>query len=260
MSKKLLGILIFILLAVGVVAAVILSQQSTENRQHASSFNDLNAAEDITQINNADGTMGPPTWLGNFSNTLPSAYLGTLSFRITDPEQGQRPTLPTQAQGGGPQTVTSLTVVISKVEVHLARLGVPGAKNSIPSVTPGSDNNQQVDKWETLNIGGTKTVDVVALAKTHDFSVLGLTKLANGMYTEVRLYVSNATAVLSDGTPITLSIPGRANIIRVVEPFTIDSGKTTTLTMDFDAQNSVIKAGTTYLLKPVVARFDVENQ
>lgn len=291
MSKKTLGILLFILLAVGVIAAVIASQQSTENRQHASQFNDLNTAGDITQINNADGTMGPATWQGNFSNTLPDAYLGSVNFRVTDPEQGKRPavTLPTQAQDrgnnskqptitgnptvtssgseNGPQTVISLTLVINKVEVHLARLGVPGAKNNIPTVTPGKSSvspsakdNQNVDKWETLHIGGTKTVDLVALAKTHDFSSLGITKLANGQYTEVRLYISSALAVLANGTKVTLVLPGRANIVRVAEPFVVDSSKTTTITMDFDAQNSVIKAGDMYLLKPVVARFDQENQ
>lgn len=299
MNKKTLGILAFLLLAAGVFAAFLATQQSTENRQHASSFNDLNSAEDITSVNNPDGTMGPATWLGNFSNTLPDAYLGSLSFRVTDPVQRNPESgLPTQAQGrgngatatptntpapsvtgptgtqGGPQTITSLVLVVRKVEVHLARLGIPGAKNSIPSVTPGRPSvtpgkpsgtptpkdNQGVDKWETLNIGGTQTVDLVALAKSHDFTVLGLTKLANGLYTEVRLYIASATATLSNGTKVTLTIPGRGNIVRVVEPFVIDFGKTTTITMDFDAQNSVIQAGDKYLLKPVVARFDQSLQ
>ncbi len=276
------SIFIMILLVIGLGVGVFAVKQSTENRQHASQFIDLNSAIYITQSNNPDGTMGPASYLGNYSNSLPAEYLGSLDFQITDPTQGKRPTdippvitthsLPTQAQGndnqGGPQSITALTLTITKVEVHLAHLGIPGTKNETgpteihgkPSSTPTQKSNQDVDKWETLNIGGVQTIDLMQLAKTKSFSSLGFTKLANGRYTEVRLYVSMATATLTDGTKVTLTIPGKANIVRVVEPFVIDSSKTTTLTMDFDAQNSVIKAGDAYLLKPVVAHFNQQNQ
>jgi len=305
-KKFALGVLV--LLVVGVVAGALAVRQNTELQQHASLFNDLNTAGEIDKTNNPDGTMGPATWERNFSNTLPAAYLGSLNFQVTDPEQGKRPSVtittvalptahatptltvvPTHTEDtenhkpsgtpgadnnpGGPQAVTALTLVVTKVEVHLARLGVPGAKNQItpthvtgkPSSTPGPRNdngndNQNVDKWETLNIGGTQTVDLVQLAKTKAFASLGLTKLANGFYTEVRLYIKTATATLTNGTKVDLTIPGKANIVRVVEPFTIDSSKTTTLSMDFDAENSVIKAGSKYLLKPVVAKFNQTNQ
>jgi hypothetical protein len=397
--NKKFGLGLLALLIVGVVAGALAVQRNTELQQHASLFNDLNTAGEIDKTNNPDGTMGPATWEGNFSNTLPAVYLGSLNFQVTDPEQGKRPTdFPTpspfpghatptpsatittascyfspeslklnegqtgsttvystiknvatnnkhvtacltvdsaapsylfdtaidygnyprvltvnashvyivnlylkdpkygdqsctgtvvgsctmrtheaEKSNNGPQTVTALTLVVTKVEVHLARLGVPGAKNQVtptphvtgkPSGTPGprSDNdtdkndNQSVNKWEVLNIGGTQTVDLVQLAKTKAFASLGLTKLANGFYTEVRLYIKNATATLANGTKVDLTIPGKANIVRVVGPFTIDSSKTTTLSMDFDAQNSVIKAGSKYLLKPVVAKFNQTNQ
>ncbi len=308
LSGNKLGIIVAILLVVGVVAAGIAVQHSTQYQQHASSYNDLNSAVDITETNNPDGTMGPADYTQNFSNTLPSAYLGTLNFQVTDPSQGHRPTdvpvtitipahtLPTQAQGngqgnnngqgngnqpsttpgnstnaGGPQTVKSLVLTITKVEVHLAYLAIPGERitppvspedqtHGRPTTSPSPKTNQDVDKWEVLNIGGTQVVDLVQLANSKSFSSLGLTNLAGGLYTEVRLYVSKATATLSDGTQVTLTIPGRANIVRVVEPFTIVSGKTTTLSMDFDAQNSVIKAGDVYFLKPVVAHFNQQNQ
>jgi uncharacterized protein DUF4382 len=168
---------------------------------------------------------------------------------------------------GGPQAVSSLLLTVWKVEVHLARIGIPGAKNTTappvegkPPVTSMRKDNQNVDKWETLTITSPKTIDLVALAKTHDVSSLGLTNLANGHYTEIRLYVSTASATLANGTKIVLSIPGRANIVRVVREFVINTGKTTTLSLDFDAQNSVIRVGDTYILKPVVIRLDQKNQ
>jgi hypothetical protein len=276
------GLLVIAILAIGVIAVGIAAQQSTENRQHASQFNDLNSAKDVVNTINVDGTMGPDSWLGNYSNTLPQAALGFLQFQVTDPQQGPRPTeasrvtttppthtLPTQATGtfGGPQALTSLVITVTKVEVHLARLATPGQrvtppveKNQIHGKPTETPTPQTVDKWEVLNIDGPQLVDLVQLAKTKNFSSLGFTKLAGGLYTEVRLYISNGKATLVDGSTKTLLIPGRANIVRVVEPFTIVSGKTTTLSLDFDANNSVIKAGDNYLLKPVVARFTSKNQ
>lgn len=293
-----LSITIIVILIAGLIAVTLAIRQNTGYQQHASQYNDLNSAADITDTINADGTMGPASYLGNFSNTLPDAYLGKLNFQVTDPSQGKRPTevaatvtvpantLPTQgneqdaSNSGGPQTAKSLVLSINKVEVHLARLALPGQRLGKPSITPqpgrptttpgqGRSNitppsrggtNQTIDNWETLNIGGPQTVDLVQLANSRSFASLGLTNLAGGLYTEVRLYISKATAVLSDGTSVTLTIPGRANIVRIVEPFIIVSGKTTILSMDFDAQNSVIKTGNLYLLKPVVAHFNQQNQ
>lgn len=305
--KKLLFVVGILVLLGGVAAGTYLSLTRTNTQQHASGFEDLNSADQITQTNNADGTMGPLTWLGNYSNRLPAYYLGSLSFQVTDPVQGKRPTeLPTQAQqhvttptvvpthpggnpnvsttpmpsvtGGasnsfGPQAVSSLVLSINKVEVHLAHLALPGQRdNEQPAITgkpsisptPHQQTNQDVDKWETLNLPlnpatGTVDVDLVALAKSHNFSVLGLTRLAGGRYTEIRLYVKSAKATLQNGQAVTLTIPGKANIVRVVQPFVIVSGKTTTLSMYFDAQNSVINAGGNYILKPVVARLQEEN-
>lgn len=299
------ALVVAIALILGLPIVLFSTQQTTDIKQHASQFNDLNTASAITETNNPDGTMGAATYLGNFSNEFPVTYLGKLDFQIIDPPQnppGKRnennphfqktvtptpyPTrvYPTQIptysddqrrvtgqasditrtenpQQDGAQTVTSLLVTISKVEVHLAYIGFPGGRNEDlptptpikPNVTPVTASNHDVDKWETLNIGAPKTVDLVQLAKTHAFSSLGITKLVNGRYTEIRLYVSTASATLQDGTKVSPVIPGRNNIVRVVEPFVIDSSKITAITMDFDAQNSVIKVGNQYILKPVVA-------
>ncbi len=302
-KKKLIGIIIIILVGIGIVVTLLAVKQSTESRQHASSFQDINSSDQITQTNNPDGTMGVVDYTQNFSNTLPNEFLGSLNFQVTDPSQGARPThtLPTQAQGnggngndngqdnsnrpsgtpgqgnnnqnnngGGVQTVTSLTVTITKVEVHLAHVGIPGSRNenngnssptsthSSLSGTPPPSTNQDVDKWEVLKSNAPQTVDLVQLAKNNSLSSLGITKLANGRYTEIRLYVSTASAILQDGAKVTLTIPGSANIVRIVQPFVINSARTTTLTIDFDAQNSVIHAGNVYILKPVVVHL-LEN-
>lgn len=307
------GAIVAVLLVGGVLVTTVATNQNTEQKSHASVFNDLNTSFAITQTNNPDGTMGPVDYTGNFSTTLPESYLGSLNFQVTDPPQRKRENdkndnqqislmpsehvLPTQAEGqadnkeningnsptvsekqdqgipnsskntsqGGPQSVSSLVVTINKVEVHIAHIGLPGEKHETEKVTPtnlpntpSTKSNQDVDKWEVLNIGGVKTLDLVSLAKTKSLASIGITKLVNGRYTEIRLYIKNASATLQDGTKVPLIIPGRANIVRIVQPFVIDSSKTTILTIDFDAQNSVVKAGSDYLLKPVVAHL-LEN-
>jgi len=185
---------------------------------------------------------------------------------VTPPNGQTNAVTPESSNQGGPQAVSSLLITIKKAEVHLAQVGLPGTKNEDitphpsptpvhgkPSETNTQTSNQTVDKWETLAIGSPQTLDLVQLAKTHDFSSLGITNLVNGRYTEIRLYISTASATLQNGTKVQLVIPGKENIVRVVQTFVIDSGKTTNLSMYFDAQNSVIKAGDQYILKPVVA-------
>ncbi|MEK7572900.1 MAG: DUF4382 domain-containing protein [Patescibacteria group bacterium] len=295
MNKKLgLGILA-LLLVIGIPLAVSSALKQTNWFNQASGPSDqaminLNSASEILSTVNTDGTMGPRTSYGNWSNSLPVFLKGKLVFAVTDPIQGQRPTesfrtqptqvLPSQAQDNGragqttpgqkgqengPQAITALNLTITKVEVHIAYQGNPGSQANTtpggqgrPSASP-SQQGRAVDHWETLTITSPTTLDLVALANTNDFPTLGITSLAEGRYTEVRLYVSGATATITDGTTVDTEILGRDNIVRVVQPFTITAGQTTSLTMDFDAQHSVIKAGDRYLLKPVVARLIVEK-
>lgn len=277
----------FIILIVGVVLAVAVVGQQTHWFNMAAGLpgqavNNLNSTTDTLETKNPDGTMGPQTSYGNWSNSLPAFLKGKLVFNVIDPKpdnpgsQGQdrRPTESYhQSQGSasgqkgenGPQTVTALNLTVTKVEVHIAYQGKPGDQSDNekptgkPSVTPGQQG-QNVDHWETLNITTPTTLDLVKLAETKDVASLGLTNLAEGRYTEVRLYVSGATATLTDGSTVTLTVLGKGNIVRVVRPFTVVAGQTTTLTMDFDAQHSVIKAGDMYLLKPVVARLLNDHQ
>src|SRR5260221_47437 len=176
------GLLIFIavILLIGIVVVILALQKSTNYQQHASSFNDLNSVQEITSTNNPDGTMGGVDTASNFSNTLPSAFLGTLNFRITDPLNGRiaqslhkkvftttepKNIFPTQSpeseqnatQGkeasaspksqnrhnAGSPAVTSLVLTVMKVEVHLAHLAVPGEKLSItPTLTPANTQMQ----------------------------------------------------------------------------------------------------------------------
>ena len=63
------------------------------------------------------------------------------------------------------------------------------------------------------------------------------------------LAVSDATLMIS-GEEAPLKIPsGR---IKLVKNFNIEDEETTTLTLDFDAQQSVHQAGSRYIMKPTI--------
>ncbi len=307
-SKKIGAGLLAILLVVGVSLTLSSATHQTNLSEHASgpepttpptpvlnpnAITNINSTTATLSSINPDGTMGPQTSIGNWSNALPAFLKGKLVFAVTDPvqngkpsdqDQNQKPsgqpthTMPTQAQnnnnqdhgeGKNQQTITALKITVTKVEVHIAYQGTPGDQGDKPSTTPGqnghptvspSQQGQAVDHWETLNIVNPTTVDLVQLAKTNSLSTLGLTNLAAGKYTEVRLYVKSATATVSNGSPVNLTIHGKDNIVRVVQPFTIAANQTTKLTMDFDAQHSVVQANGQWFLKPVVAHLIQDHQ
>ncbi|MBI2621760.1 MAG: DUF4382 domain-containing protein [Candidatus Levybacteria bacterium] len=266
-SNRNIAIVIFLAIAI-VVTVSLVSQKTTWfnfsiGPYGTPAITNLNSANEIVTTNNPDGTMGPDTFSENASNALPSYLKGTLFFKVTDPPQGGKPTsLPTQArasdkgssfsQKNGPQEILGLDLTISKVEVHIAYQGDPKDSNSRPS------NQGKIDRWETLNLETPVTVDLVEIANTQNPVLLAISSLAAGRYTEVRLYLSGASAILANEDSVDLEIPGRDNIVRIVKSFVINPQGETTVTVDFDAQKSVIKAGNKYLLKPVVSKIIVE--
>lgn len=274
-------------LGFAIVITLLAVNQKTQTQQNASGDTDINTFQEITTTNNADGTMGPVSALANFSNTLPGDQVGRLQVNITDPMnlptgvKGKGPVIKInhgnsknsgslsaggednedkKNQDNGPVSVTSIMLTLSKAEVHLANTkGCTEIADAEPDQTKGNKPGgiKGADKWEVLQLDeGSEQFDLFELAQGKT-DILGLTTLACGKYTEIRLYIADATATLSDGTTVKLSIPGRANIVRIVRPFTITSGQPTVITIDFDGTKSVINSGSSYFLKPVIARVSI---
>lgn len=247
-DKRLVGLLTVILIALGVILIVILVRQPTQKNQEAFGVSNINTGSEITSTNNKDGTMGPESFSKDFSASLSNDNLGSLTFSVTDPTQNTFPTglpSPTTSQtyqpAQGPQPLKSLVVKFNKIEVHLVSYG----KNS--------NSQKQEDKWETLDMPVAMSVDLVQLTGGGTAN-LGLTKLAAGKYTQVRLYIANAQAVLQNGRVVNPQILSKDKTVRVVEDFMIASGQNTNLIIDFDAQHSLILTGNTYELIPVVTK------
>lgn len=205
-----------------------------------------NAAEPVPTINqpgeiiNTDDTMGPQTIKGNFSSTLPKLKQGEMEFAFSNSNH----------QVGDAQ-ITALNLIISKAETRMVYLGTPGDTSSKNDARP-------VDYWETLNLPTPITVDLIALSKSLLVQKLGLTDLAAGKYTEIRLYIKNAFIDTAESKGIPLVINGKDNILSLFKQYAVEKGKTTRVIVDFDAQASVVKEGETYILKPFVKQLTVE--
>ncbi len=70
-------------LVLGLVAGVSVVGEKTQRQQQASEPVNLNSAAEIDSSINSNRTMGPKTRQGNFSNSLPSVYLGNLEISVS---------------------------------------------------------------------------------------------------------------------------------------------------------------------------------
>jgi len=113
------------------------------------------------------------------------------------------------------------------------------------------EQNQELEgEWKTI-VEGPVTYDLVQLQDVYQY--LGETSLEPGIYTQIRLTVESALVTI-DGVEHSLEIP--SGNIKMVKSFVIEEGKTTTLILDFDAQQSVHETGAgKYIMKPTIKVF-----
>jgi hypothetical protein len=215
-----------------------------------------------------DEAQGPPTWEGNYANTLLASERGGLEFLVTDPDISQtvnkiqqvlaEATPAAQPQGARTTDLTSLKVKIAHVEVHLANQTVV-ATSTDPTATKSA--NKVIDRWETLRLNENATVDLLALrSQGGSLSSLGVTYLTAGHYTEIRLFITQATGVTTDGQKVVVDLPGKNGIVKIVKSFDINATNTSRLLIDFDAPSSVVKSGETYRMLPVIGKVTWNGQ
>ena len=121
--------------------------------------------------------------------------------------------------------ITAIDITAEEVQIHRAADG----------------------EWVTV-VEGPVSFDLIAVAGIEE--VLGSETLAPGEYTQIRLSIISVT-ITEDGQENEAEVPSET--LRVVRPFTVFAGQTTIVTLDFDAERSVIEQGTgRFLLRPVV--------
>ncbi len=158
----------------------------------------------------------------------PAVGQGTLVLKITDKVDLTN--------------VSSIDITIDKVEVYKAVIGeiVNETNETIET------NETTTAGWETV-VNESKSFDLIEITGVEEF--LGEKTLTAGRYTQIRLEISDAKITIED-IQHDLKIPSKK--IKLIHPFTIEANKTTTLVLDFDASESVVKAGPQYILKPVI--------
>ena len=125
-------------------------------------------------------------------------------------------------------------VTISNIQVHKA--------------AEGEANETETESGWFDVVSEAKNFDLVAIKDVK--AILGSTELEPGKYTQIRLNVDKATATI-DGQQYDLEVP--SGKIKLVKGFTLEVNKTITLTLDFDAQES-IKATSSdkYVMQPTI--------
>ena len=125
---------------------------------------------------------------------------------------------------------------IEKVEVTLSKVAVHMAE---------TDENET--SWITV-LEEERVFDLVELVNVS--TLLGEKNLTVGKYTQIRLSIDR-TLVTIDGVEYDLEVP--SDKLKFTKGFTIEEGKTTVLTIDFDAKESIIATGKgDYKLKPTI--------
>jgi len=121
------------------------------------------------------------------------------------------------------------TLVLKVMDKPPAGLRIQSLTLTIESVEIHSTGGD----WKTF-YEGSYTVDLMKVRGVAD--LLNTGQIPAGNYTEIRLAIS-------------VEVPSEK--FRLIHPFQIREGRTTTLIIDFDADHSVHQAGQKYMLKPV---------
>ena len=136
--------------------------------------------------------------------------------------------------------ISSLILAISEIKVH------ESTGEAVVNQSEGQETNE-TDNSGWITVVGEETIDLIQVKGVEE--VLGNATLSTGLYTQVRLSISNATANIDNETH-DLKIPSKS--IKFVHLFEIKPNETTSLLIDFDADKSIVEAGKKYILNPVV--------
>ena len=143
------------------------------------------------------------------------------------PATSNKGTMQVYVTDAPPKGVTAIEIKASNVEAHMS-----GATD---------------DQWVSL----LKEPPVFDLVKATGVNVLlGTSDVAAGKYTQVRLDITDVTVTLN-GKQVKATVP--SDKLKLVGEITVEEGKETPISLDFDAEKSIVLEGQDKVsLKPVV--------
>jgi hypothetical protein len=144
-------------------------------------------------------------------------------------------------------TITHLILNISEVSVHEAAVDQT-VDDSEEEMTATAIADTSMAGWIVV-VNQTQTADLIELQNVSQ--VLGRKTLDAGNYTQIRLKIDSGTVTV-DGQEHELVIP--SEVLKLNRGFTLRSGDTLQLTLDFDVEKSLVQTGAgQYKLQPVIA-------
>jgi hypothetical protein len=143
-------------------------------------------------------------------------------------------------------TISFLNLTFSEVSVHRASNNQT-IDDTEEEMTPAPSDTSTAG-WIVV-VNQTQTVDLIALQNVS--RILGQKTLETGNYTQIRLRIDSGTVTV-DGIEYDLTVP--SDVLRFNRGFTLRSGETLHLILDFDVEKSLVRTGSgLYKLEPVIA-------
>ncbi len=136
----------------------------------------------------------------------------------------------------------TVSVYVKDLPVDWSHVNVTFSEVSIHKANATNNSG-----WVTIKIKA-QTIDFADL--TNVSQLLASSNVSEGKYTQLRITVSSATGTMTNGTVVNFTVP--SGELKTTHPFTVTSGHTETLTLDFDLDHSIVQAGSNWIFTPVL--------
>ena len=154
------------------------------------------------------------------------ARIGTVEVRVTDAQTEEAADTATQLE------ISSIIANVSEVQVRRAPLAQ-------------QTENGQGD-WTSLNLTAANPFDLVRLGGIE--RVLASAELEEDYYTQINMTIDRLDVTINDGSERVVKFD---KPFAFAVPFTVLTGKTTTIVFDFDIDRSVVIEGDTAVINPI---------
>jgi len=173
------------------------------------------------------------------TTTPAPALTGTLELLVTDAPPREE--------------VSRIMVTVAEVRVHMASAEQEQEQSNSDNQTQEQEQQQTQQGgggWITINLSANATTfDLLLIEGIEQF--LGTSEVEAGKYTQVRLVIKTVQVAFDGGSLQDATVPSKE--IKIIHPFKIVGGETTTLVIDFDADKMVTVTGSgKIIVKPVV--------
>lgn len=149
---------------------------------------------------------------------------------------------------------SEIHVVFEKVDVHFDG----GAGDGDDNATDEDDEEEDDGEWVVLYENNTG-MDIDLLAASGDVrAFLGEADLRAGTYAMIRIHTLDAYGIDHDGERHDFTVP--SGVMRVPRSFEVVAGEETAITIDYDLDRSLTKAGPTgWKMTPHIGHVEFER-